>query len=818
MARADLVRPPREVPELDSVAREVLRRRRPYTETEVLGGLWAAGEEARLDEDVRFVQVAPGRWVHRDHLRADELLEAALRAGWDGRDWEVRLERLDHERGGRHLLVLEDSPLRLEEDGRLCLRRLLLHLREEPMEGEECLPLHSLESAGRWLGRGEPPEPRGYLLLEPPAPAPPDAFLLEVVDRGLEPRLREGALVLLVPGCGEGLHLLAREESFSLGPPAAGVLPLARVLREIAPGEVLEFDLPGGRVRAAATEADLDRRLERLARRRVRDTELSQPVSEGPAMGWRARPELALSGDAQRLYVLFPPRRFEGEVEAIEIEGRSRPAEAFSRAVLFEVPPHDGIYRARAWRGGGCEPRPELSCAGLEPEAATVFPVPVGGLARRTAGPLTPGRTYRLVTPSARRGTARRLVLKGHAARLGALGAFDVLELQVPRDEHPDLDRLLQRLGLSRATAGLQLEVGSGLPDRLQDSATGEALPVYSGGVPLRLRVRAPRELPEGEASLLVVGPAAALRLPLPTGEEWEAELRDAAPGLWLAETRSRTGDLEPALARFYLEHPLQETRPTAAAWVLSWDGADLQPGEDLPPADLGPAVPRLSLQLPPLWPLEVTFRLPAGPGEVQRLRADGEGRIDVASLRGRMRTFLRQHPVACVEFSAGELGTVVLLHQGAQDEAALVERLRRCPEAVDLEMLEFDTLEDRLSTWIVPVLEIVGLQPAGPVGVEGFPVAAVAWQDRTPVLEPFAWLQPVEVLGDAASDPGLRAALERARSDGLHLAIATDGVNWVIQRTHTRLRLSPAVHDLREALAEPEPRRLLDFLRDLGG
>ncbi len=820
----DLLRPPREVPELTPYAEEALGRRQPFLEADLLEGLWVSGEEARLGEDVRFEELVPGLWKHRDQAVANDLLVGALLAGWDGRGWKERLERLDHERGGQHLWNPEDGRLRLLTEGSLILRRLPFRLRPEPLEGEVCPPLLTLTAAGEWLAGTAPLQPRGYVLLEPhdAEPLPDGAFLVEVPDRALEPEFPEGALLLLGPDSGQGPHLLLREGVAALGTPTPEACPLARVQRRIESSEVVEFDLPGLAVRRRSGQADLERRLQRLAARRSMQ---AQPLAgEEPAASASRPPppELALSQDGQELLLLFPPRAFPPEVELVEVEGCRRAAGAFSRPVPMAVPARDGVYRPQAWCAGQARPLPDWVCPGLAPEAATAFAASAGSPGRRLRGPLSPGRSYRLVTPPTRRGTARRLVQHGYATRLGRLAgtghSFDVLEMAVSRGQDLLLDRLLGRLGLNRAPAGLEIEVGQGLPERLYETPSGEVVPVYDGGAPLRLHLGAPGELEAGQAWLLLAGPQATLRQPLPAGSSWQAELRDAAPGLWIAEMRGLASDLEPVSTTFLLETPLQESQPVAATWSLAWGGEQVPPGQVLPAGDLLGGLSGLDLRLPPLWSLSVQA---LGLGQTSLLRttrADLQGRVELAVLRGELRSFLAENRVARITFSAGELGAAVLLHEGLADEGDLVGRLRRLAGQVDLETLDFDPLQERLAGWILPVLRGLGLDAATSGGMQGFPVGVGALLEGRPVLETYAWLQPVDVLDHADHNPDLQSARQRARAEDLDLAVVTDGLCWAIQRTRSRLGLSAARHDLREAFADPGSRLLLDFIRDLGG
>lgn len=821
---ADLVRPLREVGELTPLAEETLRRRVACLEAELLAGLRASGEEARPDEDVRFVQVSPGHWAHRDHTVANDLLLGALLDGWDGRSWQERLERLDLERGGHHVLLPDDLRLRLTPSGALALRHLPLRLRPHPVEGEVCLPLLSLTAAGEWLAGTAPLQPLGYVLLEPhdAEPLPDGAFLLEVPDRALEPEIPEGALLLLSQDPGEGLNLVIREGVASLAAPTPEACPLAWVQRRIEIGEVVEFDLPRLAVRRRLGQADLERRLQRLALRRSMQ---AQPlVGEEPAVSASrpGPPELALSQDGRELQLLFPARTFPPEAELLEVEGARRAAGAFRRPVAMAVPARDGVYRVQLWGAGEARTLADWACPGLEPEAATSFTASAGSPGRRLRGPLSPGRSYRLVTPPTRRGTARRMVRHGYATRLGGLAgpgrSYDVLELTVPRGEDLLLDRLLRRLGLSRAPAALEIEVGLGLPERLQEAPSGEVVPVYDGGVPLRLGLEALGELAAGQAWLLLAGPQATLRHPLPAGSSWQAELRDAAPGLWIAELRGLASDLEPACTTFLLETPLQDPQLVPATWSLACGGTQVPPGQALPLGDLLEGLSGLDLRLPPLWSLSVQAQ-GLGRTPVRRtMRADFQGRVELAVLRGELRSFLAENRVARITFSAGELGSVALLHEGLADEGGLVGRLRRLAGQVNLETLDFDPLEERLTSWILPVLRTLGLEAAASAGVEGFPLGVGALLEGRPVLETYAWLQPVDVLDHADHNPDLHSARQRARSEDLDLVVVTDGLCWAIQRTRSRLGLSAARHDLREAFADPGPRLLLDFIRDLGG
>ncbi len=687
-----------------------------------------------------------------------------------------------------------------------------------------CLPLLSLTAAGEWLAGTAPLQPLGYVLLEPhdAEPLPDGAFLLEVPDRALEPEIPEGALLLLSQDPGEGLNLVIREGVASLAAPTPEACPLAWVQRRIEIGEVVEFDLPRLAVRRRLGQADLERRLQRLALRRSMQ---AQPlVGEEPAVSASrpGPPELALSQDGRELQLLFPARTFPPEAELLEVEGARRAAGAFRRPVAMAVPARDGVYRVQLWGAGEARTLADWACPGLEPEAATSFTASAGSPGRRLRGPLSPGRSYRLVTPPTRRGTARRMVRHGYATRLGGLAgpgrSYDVLELTVPRGEDLLLDRLLRRLGLSRAPAALEIEVGLGLPERLQEAPSGEVVPVYDGGVPLRLGLEALGELAAGQAWLLLAGPQATLRHPLPAGSSWQAELRDAAPGLWIAELRGLASDLEPACTTFLLETPLQDPQLVPATWSLACGGTQVPPGQALPLGDLLEGLSGLDLRLPPLWSLSVQAQ-GLGRTPVRRtMRADFQGRVELAVLRGELRSFLAENRVARITFSAGELGSVALLHEGLADEGGLVGRLRRLAGQVNLETLDFDPLEERLTSWILPVLRTLGLEAAASAGVEGFPLGVGALLEGRPVLETYAWLQPVDVLDHADHNPDLHSARQRARSEDLDLVVVTDGLCWAIQRTRSRLGLSAARHDLREAFADPGPRLLLDFIRDLGG
>lgn len=115
--------PRRPISLLDRVVETNERERFTFTESQALHDLWQSGEDIRLREDSRFLEIEnTGHFQLAQHRLANEILADKLWQGtWDGGDIEAELQRLD-ENASRsfHIFCRADARF-IEADGKMIL-------------------------------------------------------------------------------------------------------------------------------------------------------------------------------------------------------------------------------------------------------------------------------------------------------------------------------------------------------------------------------------------------------------------------------------------------------------------------------------------------------------------------------------------------------------------------------------------------------------------------------------------------------------------------------------------------------------------------
>jgi hypothetical protein len=115
--------PRRPISLLDRVVEKYERARFTFTESQALHDLWQSGEDIRLREDSRFLEIEnTGHFQLTQHRLANEILADKLWQGtWDGGDIEAELQRLDESASGSfHIFCRADARF-IEADGKMIL-------------------------------------------------------------------------------------------------------------------------------------------------------------------------------------------------------------------------------------------------------------------------------------------------------------------------------------------------------------------------------------------------------------------------------------------------------------------------------------------------------------------------------------------------------------------------------------------------------------------------------------------------------------------------------------------------------------------------
>jgi hypothetical protein len=109
--------------QLDPVVARFAASRFTFTEPEALNEIWAAGEDIRLREDVRFYELEElGHFHLSQHILANHTLIERLWQGiWDGRDINAELTRLDQTKPDSFHVYCPADPRFTEIEGRLTL-------------------------------------------------------------------------------------------------------------------------------------------------------------------------------------------------------------------------------------------------------------------------------------------------------------------------------------------------------------------------------------------------------------------------------------------------------------------------------------------------------------------------------------------------------------------------------------------------------------------------------------------------------------------------------------------------------------------------
>lgn len=168
------------LPAFDLVAERAAASAQSLLESELLGAIWAHGEDAWLREDYRFRPTPWGRWVATSAYLANELLVRSLRAeGVSELSLAEQLEVLQRVAGRPAVVCPADPRLRFDGDRvRLApselTREPLLEQVPELLQYVTHLPVLSLkaaaasEPAGEWGPTAEPQhvEPMGWLRVE----------------------------------------------------------------------------------------------------------------------------------------------------------------------------------------------------------------------------------------------------------------------------------------------------------------------------------------------------------------------------------------------------------------------------------------------------------------------------------------------------------------------------------------------------------------------------------------------------------------------------------------------------------------------------
>jgi hypothetical protein len=113
---------------LDAAVQRLVATRRTFIEEDVFAEIWEAGYEVSPQGDARFALVTqvscrgPRHWHLSGQVVANNrLIETLEPGGWDGRNVDAELARMDQELGGHHIFCPADDRLLVHPDGRVDL-------------------------------------------------------------------------------------------------------------------------------------------------------------------------------------------------------------------------------------------------------------------------------------------------------------------------------------------------------------------------------------------------------------------------------------------------------------------------------------------------------------------------------------------------------------------------------------------------------------------------------------------------------------------------------------------------------------------------
>lgn len=624
--------------------------------------------------------------------------------------------------------------------------------------------------------------------------------------------------------------------------PAAGSLPVPRVMRRLVDEEVHRFDeealapastgehavdstgTPSGSdpdesPRRAATDAPLAA-IDRAAARLRRGLDAQFPAVRPPPPERSEREqrtewtsELVVGADGQIAIETPPLAGLPGFVKRLEVragDAHVTPVMASNlrtRAWHTPVPPSATRY---AWSAPGFEDELDedlgrLNQAGLDATSITVFLLDGGGIGRRANGPLRRGRTYRLVLPPS------------ISSDPGALPTTDLgngwhtAEVEVPTTPGSSEEAVLERLGLRAAVVGASLAWIGAPPLRHERGHRGARWAVFTVDEAPSLEVSLP---PGAAGTILVVGerPGQEVRL---EGLEGRAlvELGGLEPGRFVAELL--TGDDSGGARLPFVVVRDESPRLPAARFVVRLRQRDVQvTGVQRVRRDLGTlAAEDLELRAPPLWTVRAGW---SGLTEVEvaPLVASEEGTIDGTPLVERFAPLWKSERRGDLWLDAGDLGRLVFQHTATPDPSALRQRLRALRDerrSAWAQAREDLALVNRL--WIDPILAVLGYRariateeaeraPPGCLGLlleeavrrRGQVSSAVT--RATVVTKPGADLARL----DEGTPRGFAAWL--CERHGVTQAILTDGHQWTVHQEGRTL--APPAIDLLAALDDP--------------
>ncbi len=364
------------------------------------------------------------------------------------------------------------------------------------------------------------------------------------------------------------------------------------------------------------------------------------------------------------------------------------------------VPPSTEGYRLALAGAPGSLPVPPLP--GLDGARASAFRVKIDGTAERVLEPkIRPGQRWRLLVPPSLAGAA----LPGEAWTLG--GGWRACEVALPARPAPAQVAQLAALGLAPPAASVGLAWYGAAPSCYRRHGEKQ-IAVFSARRPPLLR--ATRGGAVGRVTLLLTSENASASLDLEEDETLVA-LEDLDPGVFCLDLAPEDPHTEPAQLAFHLEQGGARGPAAAARARLGEIERSLHEDPEIRCALRGDE--RLSLELPPLWPVRVSVR-PSTSSAPRRQNADAAGRLDLSGTLASLVRGLSRAPVADLVVDAGELGRLTLVHERPFDPEGTVAVLLALLQE-RLELLRRGSLELLQAAWIEPVCRGLGYELGAP-------------------------------------------------------------------------------------------------------
>lgn len=475
------------------------------------------------------------------------------------------------------------------------------------------------------------------------------------------------------------------------------------------------------------------------------------------------------------------------------------------RPVRVPVLPSDGAW---TWGADGFEDDPDvdlssLDITGIPHDHVSAFRCGADGVGRLLSGNrLSPGQEYRLLVPPE--------VWESVDCSLPTSALEDrwqLLELALPSEPHPDLVQDLEQLGFILGDVVPSLSFGlASWPEEWRSTARGEGFAAFAvagddANVSVFVTVEGYDAEVDGEARLFLHGPDGSQRLSLPAGDSATVELSGLTVGQYFCSMLHQRTRVQPAHLPF--EVCAQLAPPPSAVWTLTAGSATVvgQPNTATLGwhGDLASLRPEdLSLAGPPGWAARVLWREVASE-YLATLALDEAGQLDPAGLlkvTGERRQ-RRRHGDLLIDLA--ELGQGLLEHERRPDlERAreTIERLLDSPQRGAVAQ-QPGAFVQWFTYWHVPICSVLGYEAewVEPDSESPPPIhAAVA---RLLVTERGAdrierSCGRVLVMLDALKEePSIEALawIDRAcRKHKVRTAILTTGIQWSEHRLNQRI------------------------------